>query len=67
MESPRFKDHDTSSLISLGYGGAPAVPKLKGRIADLFPRADAENGYGLTEVSSVATFNAARELSSQAG
>ena len=59
LESPRFPEHDTSSLISLGYGGAPAPPRLLERIADQLPQAEAENGYGLTETSSVVTFNAA--------
>lgn len=58
LESPRFKDYDTSSLVSIGYGGAPAMPKLAERIAALLPQADAENGYGLTEASSIVSFNA---------
>ena len=56
VEAPRFKDHDTSSLVSIGYGGAPAMPKLAERIGALLPQVDAENAYGLTEASSVVSF-----------
>jgi long-chain acyl-CoA synthetase len=55
-ESPCFANHDTSSLINIGYGGAPAAPRLRQRLAERFPKADAENGYGLTEASAVATY-----------
>ncbi len=59
MDSPRFRDHDTASLINIGYGGAPAAPTLPERIAEQLPQAAAENGYGLTELSSLVAFNAA--------
>jgi long-chain acyl-CoA synthetase len=59
MHSPRFREHDTSSLINVGYGGAPAVPRLRERIAELLPQVAAEDGYGLTELSSLVAFAAA--------
>ena len=59
MTSPRFRDHDTASLINVGYGGAPAVPKLREHIAALLPQVAAEDGYGLTELSSLVAFAAA--------
>lgn len=59
MSSPRFTEHDTSSLINVGYGGAPAVPRLRERIAELLPQVAAEDGYGLTELSSLVAFAAA--------
>ena len=33
LESPRFDDFDTSSLMSVGGGGAPAPPRLVDRVA----------------------------------
>jgi long-chain acyl-CoA synthetase len=59
IESPRFEDHDTASLINIGYGGAPAMTTLRARIAERLPQAAAENGYGLTELSSLVAFTAA--------
>jgi long-chain acyl-CoA synthetase len=55
-ESPKISDYDTSSLISIGFGGAPSPSRLQQRLAQCFPQATVEVGYGLTEVSSVATF-----------
>ncbi len=58
LESPRFAAHDTSSLIAVNYGGTPPPPRLLGRIDALLPGVDAENGYGLTEASSLVSYNA---------
>ena len=58
LESPRFAAHDTSSLIAVNYGGTPPPPRLLERIDALLPGADAENGYGLTEASSLVSYNA---------
>ena len=58
LESPRFADHDTSSLVTVGHGGAPAMSKLAERVQALLPHVDAENGYGLTEASSLVAYNA---------
>ncbi len=58
MDSPRFGEHDTSTVMSIGYGGAPAPPELLHRIEKHFSaQATASNGYGLTETSSLATLN----------
>lgn len=57
LESPRFADHDLSSVQSIGYGGAPAPPELVRRIGEHFALAAPGNGYGLTETSSVAIAN----------
>jgi long-chain acyl-CoA synthetase len=58
LESPSFAKRDLSSVRSVGYGGAPAAPELVRRLKEAFPSVSAGNGYGLTETSSVATFNA---------
>lgn len=58
LESPDFADRDTSSLIGLNYGGTPPSVRLLDRIAERLPHAEAENGYGLTEASSLVSYNA---------
>jgi long-chain acyl-CoA synthetase len=54
LESPDFPKRDTSSVVGIGYGGAPAPPELVRRIKEHFPTASPGNGYGLTEISSLA-------------
>jgi long-chain acyl-CoA synthetase len=51
LESPRFGDFDTSSLVSVGGGGAPAPPELVRRVASSFRRGRPSIGYGLTETN----------------
>src|SRR6185436_11074106 len=58
LESPAFGTRDTSSVLTVGYGGAPAAPELVRRIKQVFPDVNASNGYGLTETSAIATSNA---------
>jgi long-chain acyl-CoA synthetase len=58
LDSPDFAKRDTSSVRTIGYGGAPAPPELVRRIGELFPGRSPSNGYGLTETSSVTTMNA---------
>jgi long-chain acyl-CoA synthetase len=57
LTSPHFDKYDTSSLTSVSYGGAPAPPKLVEKIKKLLPDRIPGNGYGLTETSSVTTYN----------
>ncbi len=57
LESPSFSSRDLSSVVTVGYGGAPAAPELLRRIKQAFPAVSAGNGYGLTETSSITTFN----------
>jgi steroid-24-oyl-CoA synthetase len=57
LESPNFTKTDTSSVQSIGYGGAPAPPELLKRINQHFPKVGAGNGYGMTETSSLACGN----------
>ena len=49
LECPDFADFDTSSLISVGGGGAPAPPTLVTRVDRSFARARPQLGYGMTE------------------
>jgi steroid-24-oyl-CoA synthetase len=55
LDHPDFDRRDTSSVRSVGYGGAPAPPDLVRRIKAHFPGGSASNGYGLTETSSLST------------
>jgi long-chain acyl-CoA synthetase len=52
MQSPRFRDVDTSSLVSVGGGGAPAPPELVRRVSTSFAKASPGIGYGMTETNS---------------
>ena len=61
IESPDFAKRDTSSVRSIGYGGAPAPPELLRKIREHFPSGSASNGYGLTETSSVTSMNAGED------
>ncbi|MGA7834682.1 MAG: class I adenylate-forming enzyme family protein [Acidimicrobiales bacterium] len=51
MESPNFKKYDTSSLTSVGGGGAPAPPTLVARVEHTFRRGRPNLGYGMTETN----------------
>ena len=52
LQSPRFADADTSSLVSVGGGGAPAPPELVRRVSTSFRNASPGIGYGMTETNS---------------
>ena len=49
VESPNFAKYDTSSLSSVGGGGAPAPVKLVERVEASFTRGRPSLGYGMTE------------------
>jgi long-chain acyl-CoA synthetase len=51
LDHPDFDKYDTSSVLSVAYGGAPAPPDLVRRIKQAFPAGQPSNGYGLTETS----------------
>ena len=51
LESPRFAEFDTSSLVSVGGGGAPAPPRLVARIEGSFSKGRPGIGYGMTETN----------------
>ncbi|WP_338743352.1 class I adenylate-forming enzyme family protein [Actinomadura luteofluorescens] len=57
LTSPEFGEFDTSSLTGVSYGGAPAAPALVDKIRERLPERMPGNGYGLTETSSVTTYN----------
>jgi long-chain acyl-CoA synthetase len=51
LQSPRFAEFDTSSLVAVGGGGAPAPPELVKRVATSFAKASPNIGYGMTETN----------------
>lgn len=51
LESPKFAETDTSSLVSVGGGGAPAPPELVKRVASSFKAGKPNIGYGMTETN----------------
>ncbi len=51
LESPRFAETDTSSLFSVGAGGAACPPHLKDLIYKSLPDAYPGTGYGMTETN----------------
>ena len=61
LESQAFARHDTSSLRSVRYGGAPAPPELVRRIDARLPGRIPSNGYGMTETSAITSTNAGED------
>ncbi len=57
LASPSFASRDTSTLQSMGSGGAPNPPHMVGKVDDAIENASATQGYGLSEVSGIATAN----------
>ncbi|MBQ0721473.1 MAG: acyl--CoA ligase [Gammaproteobacteria bacterium] len=57
LESPILKNHDTSTVRGILFGGAPPAPELAARVKEAFPNASSSNGYGLTETSALTTVN----------
>ncbi|GAB2479847.1 class I adenylate-forming enzyme family protein [Streptosporangium sandarakinum] len=57
LAHPDLGRYDISSLTSLGYGGAPAPPKLLERITERLPSRAPSNGYGMTETTALAIYN----------
>ncbi|HEX7459445.1 MAG TPA: class I adenylate-forming enzyme family protein, partial [Acidimicrobiales bacterium] len=51
LESPAFTKYDTSSLASVGGGGAPAPAKLVDGVEKGFTRGRPNIGYGMTETN----------------
>jgi long-chain acyl-CoA synthetase len=58
LECPDFARRDTSSLLSVGGGGAPAPPELVRRVDRSFKTARPGIGYGMTETNAYGPNNA---------
>ncbi len=61
LESPAFAKRDTSSLVSVGGGGAPAPPELVRRVDRSFAAARPGIGYGMTETNAYGPGNAGED------
>jgi long-chain acyl-CoA synthetase len=61
LESPDFASRDTSSLASVGGGGAPAPPELVRRIDKSFARGRPNIGYGMTETNAYGPGNSGED------
>lgn len=57
LQSPKFDDYDTSSLATIGGGGAPAPPEQVRQVEKKFAGRPGI-GYGLTETNAVGAQNA---------
>jgi long-chain acyl-CoA synthetase len=55
LSHPDFAKHDTSSLMSLGGGGAPLQPDLVAKIDAEVATARPNTGYGMTETCGIIT------------
>jgi long-chain acyl-CoA synthetase len=51
LECAHFDRYDTSSLATIGGGGAPAPPTLVARVEGSFTRGRPNLGYGMTETN----------------
>jgi len=58
VEHPDFATRDTSTLASLGGGGAAVQPDLVDKIEAKLERGRPATGYGLTETNGVVSINA---------
>jgi long-chain acyl-CoA synthetase len=59
LSHPDFEKTDTSSLLSLGGGGAPLQPDLVAKIDASVSTARPTTGYGMTETCGIITANSA--------
>ena len=62
LEAETFAERDTSSLRSVGGGGAPMPPELVKRIDDEFQRGKPGLGYGMTETNAYGPQNAGADF-----
>jgi acyl-CoA synthetase (AMP-forming)/AMP-acid ligase II len=51
LESPAFEETDTSSLFSLGIGGAATPPRVGALLKEKLPQNFSGTGYGMTETN----------------
>ncbi len=57
LASPNWETTDTSTLSGMGSGGAPNPPHMVAKVDEMVENATATQGYGLSEVSGIATAN----------
>jgi len=64
LADPALEKYDVSSVINIGFGGAPTSPSLQERVRKAFPSASSNigMGYGLSESSGMGASIGGREL-----
>ena len=67
LESPGFADADTSSLFSLGIGGAATPPKVAKLLAQQLPQNFSGTGWGMTETNAQGASLTGKAFSSRPG
>jgi len=67
LASPDFATRNTSTLKSMGSGGAPNPPHMVDMVNEQVENAQATQGYGLSEVSGIATANGGMFYSEKPG
>ncbi len=55
LQSPNFNKYDTSSLVSMGGGGAAMAPEHARQIEAKLANGNAGTGYGMTETNGLGT------------
>lgn len=55
LRRPELAAADLSTVRWIAYGGAPIAPSLVRALQEAFPAARVQNGYGMTETSSLLT------------
>ncbi|MEM9395935.1 MAG: class I adenylate-forming enzyme family protein [Pseudomonadota bacterium] len=53
LTHPNFSSHDTSSLKTMGGGGAAMQPDLVGKVPEQLPNTRPNTGYGMTETCGI--------------
>jgi acyl-CoA synthetase (AMP-forming)/AMP-acid ligase II len=66
LESPRLRTTDTSSIVTIGYGSAPMPTERIERLQEVFGNVLIQ-GYGMTEISSIAAYLDKRDHREAAG
>jgi acyl-CoA synthetase (AMP-forming)/AMP-acid ligase II len=67
LAHPDFESTDTTTLVSLGSGGAPNPPHMVEKVTSTTENASPTQGYGLSEVSGIATANGGKMYLSKPG
>lgn len=67
LESPKFAEADTSSLFSLGIGGAATPPKVAKLLAEQLPQNFSGTGWGMTETNAQGASLTGKAFSIKAG
>jgi long-chain acyl-CoA synthetase len=65
VEHPQRSRYDLSSLRAVNYGGAASSPELARKVNEVFPLAQAGNGWGMTETTGAFAGHLGREFANR--